>query len=230
MLSVRQSHHYAGVACSQLATTWNPQVHACCGLTICACHSIARVVALVATMKPVRAFCAWRPRWPGVALWRPFSCRVCQGRAALTSRSLGTFRCVCGSSLLPRVLSAASDSLADRHSHQGVDTRRDTTARGTCKVGEVCVGVKVLKQHTGLATRLYTVNFGALGFYYDPNQHLARSACDVIVDPVPCASSISWYACLAVLYGMSNASQNAVSATYLFSGIHTRRLSQRLRP
>ncbi len=56
--------------------------------------------------------------------------------------------------------------MADRHSHQGVDTRRDATARGMCKVGEDCVGVKVLKQHTGLVAMLYKADFGALEFYY----------------------------------------------------------------
>lgn len=59
-----------------------------------------------------------------------------------------------------------SDSLADRHSHQGVDTRRDATARGMCKLGEDCAGVKVLKQHTELVARLYTANFVAWEFYY----------------------------------------------------------------
>jgi len=49
---------------------------------------------------------------------------------------------------------------------KGSTPGEDATARGTCKVGEVCVGVKVLKQHTGLATRLYTVNFSVLEFYY----------------------------------------------------------------
>ena len=49
---------------------------------------------------------------------------------------------------------------------KGSTPGEDATARGMCKVGEVCVGVKVLKQHTGLATMLYTVNSGALEFYY----------------------------------------------------------------
>lgn len=49
---------------------------------------------------------------------------------------------------------------------KGSTPGEDATARGTCKVGEVCVGVKVLKQHTGLAAMLYTVNFAALEFYY----------------------------------------------------------------
>lgn len=37
MLSVRQSHHYAGVAQSQLATTGHPQ-STLAALTICACR------------------------------------------------------------------------------------------------------------------------------------------------------------------------------------------------
>ena len=49
---------------------------------------------------------------------------------------------------------------------KGSTPGEDATARGTCKVGEDCSGVKVLKQHTGLATRLYTVNFSVLEFYY----------------------------------------------------------------
>ena len=49
---------------------------------------------------------------------------------------------------------------------KGSTPGEDATARGTCKVGEVCVGVKVLKQHTGLVAMLYKADFGALEFYY----------------------------------------------------------------